>query len=303
MSTREPLLRHAPDAGAVSLAELVGLALAVETEAVRRYDALAQWMARRGEAETAAAFRTMADEERRHAQAVATWAGRLAQPVPEAGRFAWRLPPEIGASWDEVAGSALLTPYRAFAIAVDNEQRAFVFYSYIAAHATDARVAAEAERLALEELRHAALLRGWRRRAWHRERSAAAAVEVPVEAQDVLDALIGRHEAAIATRHRGLAASLRALGDEPSARLLDGGASSAVADAGEVAGSSRVDGTAVLPLLVAAQAPLESFAEALEAVLRTAEGALFTRAQRALEDVVARIARVAMQAERRGAGC
>ena len=47
-------------------------------------------------------------------------------------------------------------------------ERAFAFYAYLAAAADDATIAREAEALAREELRHAALLRTWRRAAWRR---------------------------------------------------------------------------------------------------------------------------------------
>src|SRR5690606_191293 len=137
--------------------------------------------------------------------------------------FTWRLPAELAASWEEIAGSALLTPYRAFALAVCNEQRAFAFYSYLAAHATDDPVRKEAEKLAAEELQHAATVRRWRRLAWHRERrEAVAEASTPVRDVAGLDLLLEQSRADIRACHRAVAARLREIGDPDSAGFLEG---------------------------------------------------------------------------------
>src|SRR3546814_5080609 len=164
------LLTTEPPTLVDTLADLVGIAHTIETEAIRSYTRLAAEMRRRGEIATAEAMEAMAREEDAHVAAVESWARRLDQPVPGDDRFRWRLPADLAATWDEVSGSALLTPFRAYAIAVDNEQRAFAFYAYLSASAEDPAIAREAEALAREELRHAALLRTWRRAAWRRER-------------------------------------------------------------------------------------------------------------------------------------
>jgi len=162
-SLRAGLLKEDPQAGPVDMPTLVGIAAAIEQESALRYAELAELMAARGAVATAAAFRAMHQEELRHVDAVEHWAASVAQPVPPPAAFTWRLPAELAGSWDEVANSALLTPFRAFAIAVCNEQRAFAFYSYLAAHAVDDKVREEAEKLASEELVHAATVRRWRR--------------------------------------------------------------------------------------------------------------------------------------------
>lgn len=373
---RQPLLRNDPGIGAVDMRTLVGIASAIEREAVARYDQLARAMRRRGEPATAAAFVAMRDEESGHVAAVEQWAAVMGQAVP-AQRFQWRLPEEIAGAWGEAAGSALLTPYRAFAVAVDNERRAFAYYAYLAAHADDARVQAAAEQLAAEELRHAALLRRWRRQAYHRERRAAHPPPQAIETVQALRDLVARHEAAIAACHETLAGQLRQAGDEESARLLEGlnrleglngaphgpaaglpeqarlmegaacpapaataatgaataarasafAAPSPTAPASTAATSTAATSTAAaataaaatvpvataaaaghhpasaLPdpahLLVAAQRPLEALSEALEAVLRSAQGHLVAEAEDAIAGVVARLARVVLQTEQR----
>ncbi|MBX3622907.1 MAG: hypothetical protein KF891_23300 [Rhizobacter sp.] len=299
---REMRLMRDPAVNPVTLAVLVRIASAIEQEAVQRYTTLAEAMRRRGEVATAAAFQVMLDEERRHVAAVDRWAAGLDTAARGAEAFEWRVPAELSDAWNEVAGSARLTPYRAFAIAADNEQRAFALYSYLAAAATEPQVAAEAERLALEELRHAALVRRWRRQAWHRERREPQGEPLHIGSSGQLQALLARHEAAIAARHRALATRLRELGDDESAQCLDALGTPSVAPAeGEVvrlAGDAATSGDPV-HLLVAAQAPLEALGETLEQLLPALEGELFAEAANALGNVVARLARLALQTERR----
>ena len=62
-----------------------------------------------------------------------------------------------------------VTAYRMLAIAVRNEQRAFAYFAYVAAHAADRELRQLAEDLAHERLGHAATLRRERRKAWRRK--------------------------------------------------------------------------------------------------------------------------------------
>ncbi len=215
-----PLLRHEPQGRVETLADLLGIALALEQEAVRRYNQLAALMDLRGEADTAATFRALAAEERGHVTAVDDWAHGLGLPSPDAPAFLWRLPPEIAASWDELTERTRLTPYQALSLAVVNEQRAFAFYSYIAAQAEEEPVRTHAETLAREELRHAALLRRERRRAFRRERSREdrkpTRADTPAELARIATALLS----AAASEHAALAARLDALGEGVGAALL-----------------------------------------------------------------------------------
>ncbi|MEO8079705.1 MAG: hypothetical protein ABI641_04190 [Caldimonas sp.] len=298
---RESPLGSDPGIHPVTLPVLVAIARAIERESVQRYETLSATMERRGEKATAAAFRIMLDEERKHVDAVERWAASLGEPLADESPFEWRLPADLATSWDDIVGSARLTPYRAFAIAVDNERRAFTLYSYLAAAATDERVAAEAERLALEELGHASLMRRWRRQAWHLERRTGQAEAPAVATTAALHALLARHERDIAGRHRAIAARLRSLGDDESAGLLE-----RFADERRVASAPAEEPPGAPPaaddpvhLLVAAQEPLEAFSEALEGVLRTTEGELFAEVERALADVVARLSAIAVQTSRR----
>lgn len=298
---REPPFEHTPDVHPVTLAKLVGIANAIEQESVRRYALLAESMQLRGEAATAAALRVMLDEERKHVDAVARWAASLGQALPDVEAFKRSVPADLWKAWDDAQGSALLTPYRAFAIAADSEQKAFALYSYLAAEATDPQVRAQAEQLAMEELRHASLMRRFRRQAWHRERRQIQEARTIVTSVETLHALLGRHEAEIRDRHRAIAARLRTRGDEESAALLEHlvKAPTWPADAqAPHAEQPAPEGNAVA-MLVTAQEALEAFSETLEDVLRTTEGELFAQVEKALANVVTRIAQLSLHTARR----
>src|SRR5690606_11003540 len=209
-----------------------------------------------------------------------------------------------------------------FAVAVCNEQRAFALYSYLAAHATDDRVRTEAEKLAAEELQHAATVRRWRRLAWHRERregAAEAAAPAPAPVRDVagLDLLLEQSRAGMRACHRAVAARLREIGDHDSAGFLEGLAAAsrpAMAPAampartGTATGAVPMDAAppaaesdaigaapASLPLMVIAQPPLERLAERLEAILETSEGELFEATVAAIEATIADLSRIALR--------
>lgn len=302
---RRSLLHDDPDIDVVDMTTLVGIAKAIEDEAVRRYTMLAELMDRRGEPATAAAFRVMLEEERRHVAAVDRWAASVGEPVAAPEDFQWQLPADLSSSWDEISGSALLTPYRAFALAVENEERAFSFYAYLAAHAENAQIRAEAEKLGAEELRHAALLRRWRRRAYRRERRPTQPERPQIDSVEMLRDVLAQHQAAIAAAHRGLALRLKRAGDDASAQLLERSIP-ATAQSTTPAAASHPDtpalDTAGAPdkddprhLLVDAQRPLETLADLLEAVMATADGDLFEEAATAMGGVVERIAQISLQ--------
>lgn len=302
---RRSLLHDDPDVDVVDMATLVGIAKAIEDEAVRRYTLLAELMDRRGEPDTATAFRVMLEEERIHVEAVDRWAASVGEPAVAAEDFQWQLPADLSSSWDDISGSALLTPYRAFAVAVENEVRAFSFYAYLAAHAENAQIRAEAEKLGAEELRHAALLRRWRRRAYHRERRPARPERLQIDSVETLRDVLVQHEASIAGAHLALASRLKRAGNDASAQLLERSID-ATAQTPTPAAVSHPDTSALdsagapikddpRHLLVDAQRPLEVLADLLEAVMATADGDLFEEAATAMSGVVERIARISLQ--------
>ncbi|AWJ92706.1 rubrerythrin family protein (plasmid) [Azospirillum baldaniorum] len=299
-----PLLRHEPQGGVRSLDELLGIALALEQEAVRRYTQLAALMDRRGETDTATTFRALIAEEQDHVQAVDGWAHRLGRPTPDAPAFLWRLPPELAASWEELTERTRLTPYQALSLAVVNEQRAFAFYSYIAASAPDEPIRTHAEALAREELRHAALLRRERRKAYRRERGRAehkpTRADTPAELERLAVALLS----ATAAEHSALAAHLLALGDGDGATLLNRivGEERALIPAGSDAAASQAAVPDTVPAcLRAAVTASERLAEAFGDVAAQAiDELVLTESLRLQEAVVGHLALLAERIETRG---
>jgi rubrerythrin len=194
--------------------ELLAVAAALEREAAARYRGLSARMARQGDASMAAQFNLLADIEDRHASHVAERGQALLGHTPGPRNAGWDLPSNYDA---EEARGATLGAYQALAFAVRNEERAFAFYTYVAAEAKDPGVRALAEDLARDELEHAALLRHHRRRAFHTERPRP--VEVP-QSVDVLRASARRWDGQAAAAHTALAKALDESGDTEDALIF-----------------------------------------------------------------------------------
>lgn len=331
---RQPLLDADPEIESLDRRQLYRLVAGIEQQAAERYEHLAAAMTRRGEADTAAALRLLLAPQHERLQAVQRWGERLGVATDATAETALDLPERLEAHWEEFGRSALLSPYRVFALAVESARRAFVFYSYLSARARDPALQAEIESLAAAQLRHAASLRQLRRRAWRAERRPMRLPDLTVGSQHALDEVLAQHEAVIAARLQALAAQLLQRGDQDSASLLQQATRAApaptdatpadaddedhvvrghdpIAAGGEDArallaawsgGEARgpVDAAATPgQLLVQAQKPLEAFSETLESILRTSEGPLFERAAAAMNDVTARLESISRQAERR----
>lgn len=190
-----------------SVEALLSLARSLESEAARRYRELASSMRLREEARLAALFDFLANIEDKHAAQIAARAPSGLDEMPLA-----ELPPrEVLESFDaEAAESSLLNPYRALAIAVRNETRAFAFYSYLAAMAPKEPVRKLAEELAKEELTHADLLRRERRKAYRAQSAETRRPSPPLpQTLPVLWSLCLETETRAARYHRALAALLR----------------------------------------------------------------------------------------------
>lgn len=162
------LLSAEPPGGVQSLAELFAIACVLEEEAAARYRELAVRMREHGAPSAAAVFERLAEIEREHGARVIHWAERQGGKAPDMADIRWHVPQTFddeGAS--DIAGSRLVTPYRALSMAVRNEERAFAFWSYVAARTEEASLRDVAEAMAREELEHVSLLRRERRRAYH----------------------------------------------------------------------------------------------------------------------------------------
>jgi rubrerythrin len=173
-------LKTEPPAPVSSLPELFAIAHALEEEAASRYTTLAAEMEGLELPRVAAVFQHLVDEERGHAEHVEEWAQGATGACPDHQLMRWQLPDTFDEDEArEIASSRLASAYRALSMAVRNEERAFALWTYIAAQAEAPEVRAAAERMAGEELRHAALLRRERRRAYREDRGTAAKSGVP----------------------------------------------------------------------------------------------------------------------------
>ena len=229
------LLKSEPAGRVASIDELIAIAHAMEREAGKRYRQLSQRMRIQGENDVAALFAFLAGIEDKHANQVDARSRMVVGKAPDPADIRWELPENFD---EEEASSYLLTPYRALAIAVRNEERAFAFYSYLAAGSDDEKIQQFAEDFAKDELDHAGLLRRERRKAWRREGRdnpfSFPKVEKP-ESVGMLRRQAVAMERAAAKGHRALAAALRVADDPETARLFDEAAADEDACAGSIA--------------------------------------------------------------------
>jgi hypothetical protein len=131
----------------------------------------------------------------------------------------WQLPEAFRV--DDALSATLLTPYKAWSTAIQGEERAFAFWSYVASQAPSELVRAKAEEMALGKLALAARLRRARRAAYH-----AAGFPRPerqekegVDLAGVRRQLMELQDQAVELLQAG-AARLGALSDERSACML-----------------------------------------------------------------------------------
>jgi len=178
-----------------SLHALFAVAHAMEEAAARQYEFFAQQM--RGQAREALAqtFERVAAEERTHVANVDAWSRSKVGEAPRQALLPWSPPPTFDDADAAEMNSARLTPYGALATAVGNEERAFAFWTYVAAHAETDEIRSAAETMARAELEHAALFRRERRAAFHAERRGSA--DSPAMVELGLDAAEARLATAI----------------------------------------------------------------------------------------------------------
>jgi rubrerythrin len=173
--SRTLLLKAEPAGHLHSLDELFALANAMEQEAATKYAELAEEMKRQNRSDLSAVFAELAAAEREHVDSVIRWSQSQRGKAPDPALVRWEGPETFDAeAAAEMRNSRLLTPYRALSMAVRNEERAFAFWSYVAAFSEDDEIKKAAETMAREELGHVSILRKERRRAYHRERDVSA---------------------------------------------------------------------------------------------------------------------------------
>ncbi|MEE1609872.1 ferritin-like domain-containing protein [Microvirga sp. CF3016] len=153
-----------------SLEELFAIAAAMEQEAATRYAEIAARMRQEGNPALAEVFEHLSADEQGHLDSVMDWSQRTRGQAPNPARIRWTLPETFNDEGAATTDPKLVSAYRALSMAVRNEERAFAFWSYVAAHAETPEIRAAAEAMAHEELGHVATLRRERRQAFHAER-------------------------------------------------------------------------------------------------------------------------------------
>lgn len=167
------LLKSEPAASVKSLEELFAIAAAMEQEAATRYAEIAARMRHEGDPALAEVFERLSADEQSHLDSVVHWSEKIKGQAPDPVRIRWELPETFDDEGAATIHPRLLSAYRALSMAVRNEERAFAFWSYVAAHAEVPEIRQAAETMAHEELGHVATLRRERRSAFHAERRQA----------------------------------------------------------------------------------------------------------------------------------
>lgn len=152
----------------VSVEDLLSVAGAMEREAIEGYRALSTRMSEEGRPDLSQVFERLIAEEEGHLSSVGRWQHALG--FSETPLRSAAIEPLFDDEGAALVAPELLSAYRAFSMAVRNEERAFVFWSYVASLARTDEIRSAAERMAGEELGHIATLRKERRRSFHEER-------------------------------------------------------------------------------------------------------------------------------------
>jgi rubrerythrin len=142
-----------------TLGEFLAHALAIEREAVARYEELADQMTAHNNRTAADLFLWLSRIEGEHAQQVARRISGVALPAIQPWDYKW-----IGLESPESAAHEdahyLMTPYHALEIALENERRAAQFFERVAQTTRDDAVRKLAEEMAAEERQHVGYVQG-----------------------------------------------------------------------------------------------------------------------------------------------
>lgn len=172
---KEQLLTTQPPAPVASIGELYMIAVAQAEKAAQRYGKLAA--ARDNAFEPIrCVFEVLSGREQERVESVNASCLAAIGRSPDPSDLRWT-PPDLVPTEElsDVENSFLATPYGAWALAVRHRERAFVFWTYVAALAENIGARAAAEDLAREALHDGNLLRRQRRLAWRAEQKTAAA--------------------------------------------------------------------------------------------------------------------------------
>ncbi|MBX9648885.1 MAG: hypothetical protein K2X57_17720 [Xanthobacteraceae bacterium] len=183
---KEQLLTAVPPVPVRSLSELYAIAFDQAQKAARHYGALAAQTDERL-LPVRPVFELLATRERNRCISLSAACVAACGKPPDASDLCWA-PIDLVPATEiaEIGNSSLSSPYTAWALAVRQRQRGFVFWTYVIALAEDPLVRKTAEQLAHEALSDGNRLRRERRLAWRAERQTAAsdAARAPDEADE-----------------------------------------------------------------------------------------------------------------------
>lgn len=164
--TRHPILTFVPPAPIASPIALYAVALELARPAQRRYSEAALQLGDDA-LPVRCVFETLAAYEARRVGQIEEACLQACGRLPALSDVPWRAPDLVpDQEVAEMRHSELATSYTAWAMAVEHRRRAFVFWSYVVAVATDRAVQGAAESFAHDALKDGDLLRCERRRAW-----------------------------------------------------------------------------------------------------------------------------------------
>jgi hypothetical protein len=167
----EPLLATQPPAPVGTIKELYAIALTQARIAAERYGKLAAKGDENFEL-VRCVFEVLSEREAERVESIEQASIAAIGRAPDPADLRWApidLVPEQELS--DVRNSLLSTAYGAWALAVRHRERAFIFWTYIAALTEDPVIRTAAEDMAREALRDGNLLRHERRLAWRAERA------------------------------------------------------------------------------------------------------------------------------------
>jgi rubrerythrin len=146
-----------------STEELLAYSLALESEAVERFNELADQMELHYNFDVADLFRKLADIEGIHVDNVMKASKGMELPAMHAWEFEWEggESPEGGSRED---AHYLMEAWHAIELAMQGEKRAVAFYRHVMDTATSEDVVNMAKELVEEEEEHVFLLQKWQQR-------------------------------------------------------------------------------------------------------------------------------------------
>lgn len=137
-----------------TLEQLMAQACALERQAAQRYTEFADILQAHNNAEVAAMFRALAQEESGHADAILQRMGWRQAPATQGV-------PEVAWMASLEQAHYLMQPWHALQVALQAELQACEFYAELAPRCTDPALQRAARALEAEEREHIALLQSW----------------------------------------------------------------------------------------------------------------------------------------------